>query len=598
MHIFRRFFLVLFLSAFTLTLHASTPLLLTKEEIKWIEKHPHVSVGGGVEWAPFNFVNDDGEYDGIADDYLDLIGKTTGLHFVIETRPTWDQNLKRFKNGELDLLPAVYYAKEREKYGQFSTAYFKMREFIFYLDTRTDIHHINDLEGMVVAIPKGYASIERLKALHQNITILETDSILEAIRAVMSSEADAILEGQAVISYILQQNMITGLKGIPQTAFDPSYIYFLTSKKHPLLSSIIQKTLNSLSTEEKKKIKKQWLQSGLVKKHIQINFSEEERQWILQHQSINFTGDPNWLPFEAFTKEGKYIGIVADTLKLIEERTTLKFNKIPTKTWSESVSLLKSGKVDILTETTDSALGSEFLFTQSFLPNPIVVIMQEGSPYVHSLRHLKSKSIGIIRDYGYVEKIREKYPNHNYHIVDNIQEGLAAVAEGKYDAMLATMALGSYTIREMQLSNVRVVGRTEFSTQLGFAVNRDYAPLVGILNKVFKSIDEQTKQELLRRWVTQEYVEKVDYTLIWQIAGVAFFIILGTLFWSLLLKKEIARRIILEKELEEVNRQITDSIEFASIIQQAFIPEHDELNSFFEDEFAIWQGGNIVGGDI
>ncbi len=98
--------------------------------------------------------------------------------------------------------------------------------------------------------------------------------------------------------------------------------------------------------------------------------------------------------------------------------------------------------------------------------------------------------------------------------------------------MLATMALGSYTIREMQLSNLRVVGKTEFLTQLGFAINREYAPLVGIINKV--RVDEQTKQEILGKWVIQKYVEKTDYTLIWQIAGIALLIIFGTLFWGFL----------------------------------------------------------------
>ncbi|MGB5964137.1 MAG: transporter substrate-binding domain-containing protein [Sulfurimonadaceae bacterium] len=598
MYFFRRLFLVSLLLLSPLFLKASTLLLLTPEEKNWIVQHPQITVGGGIEWAPFNFVNDEGKYDGIANDYLKLIGKKAGLHFVVETRPTWKENLDRFKNGELDLLPAVYYSKEREEHGHFSSAYFKMREFIFFLEDRKDIQSIDDLEGKVIAIPKGYATIGRLKTLHKDITIIETNTILEAIQAVMSSKADALIEGQAVISYVLQQNMITGLKGIPQTAFDPSYIYFLTAKESPVLSKIIQKTLDRLSVEEKNKIEKHWLQSGLVKKNIQINFNEQERQWILQHQRINFTGDPNWLPFEAFTEEGEYIGIVADTLKLIEERTSLKFNKIPTKTWGESVSLLKSGKVDMLTETTDSSLGAEFLFTRSFLPNPIVVIMQDGSSYVDTLSQLKQKQIALIKGYGYVDKIKEKYPEHIFYEVENIQEGLAAVSEGKYDAILATMALGSYTIREMQLSTIRVVGKTEFSTQLGFAVNREYAPLVGILNKVFQSIDEQTKQSILSKWVTQDYVERIDYALIWQIAGIALLIISGTLFWSWRLKKEIARRIILENELEEVNRQITDSIEFASIIQQAFIPEQDELDAFFEEEFAIWQPRDIVGGDI
>ena len=327
-----------------------------------------------------------------------------------------------------------------------------------------------------------------------------------------------------------------------------------------------------------------------------LPLTTEEKVWIELHPVINFTGDPNWLPFEAFTKKGEYIGIIADVLEIIEEQTGLIFNKIPTKTWKESVSLLKSGKVDMLTETTDSSLRKDFLFTGSFLPNPIVIIMQEDNPYVDTLDQLKKRSIAVIKDYGYVDKIKEKYPEHHFYDVENIQEGLSSVAEGKYDAILTTMALGSYTAREMQLSSIRVVGKTEFLTQLGFAINREYATLVGIINKV--RVDEQTRQEVLGKWVSQKYVEKTDYTLIWQIAGVALLIILGTLFWSWRLKREIERRVILEKELAEVNKQITDSIEFAAIIQQAFIPEQEDLFAFFEDEFALWLPRDIVGGDI
>ncbi len=593
-----RTIIFLLLSLLFSPLHADavTPLELTLVEKKWIEAHPQITVGGGVEWAPFNFVNDEDKYDGIANDYLKLIGKKTGLNFVIETRSTWKENLDRFKNAELDLLPAVYYEKEREQYGNFSSSYFKMREFIFFLEERKDIQNIDSLEGLTVAIPKGYATIGRLKDLHKNIIIMETETILDAIQAVMNSKADALIEGQAVISYIMQENMITGLKGVPQTAFDPSYIYFLIAKDKPVLLEIIQKALKSISSKEIRQIKKQWLQSELLKDSVRINFTETEIEWIKKHPSVNFTGDPNWLPFEAFTKEGEYIGIVADILNIIEDQTHINFNKIPTKTWAESVSLLKSGKVDMLTETTDSSLGKDFLFTRSFLPNPIVVIMQEDNSYVDTLNQLKKRRIALIKGYGYVDKIKEKYPDHNFYDVENIQEGLSSVAEGKYDAMLTTMALGSYTIREMQLSNLRVVGKTEFLTQLGFAINREYAPLVDIINKV--RVDEQTKQDILGKWVSQEYVEKTDYTLIWQIAGVALLIIFGTLFWGWWLRREIARRIVLEKKLAEVNKQITDSIEFASIIQQAFIPEEKDLTEFFEDEFTIWKPRDIVGGDI
>jgi len=285
---------------------------------------------------------------------------------------------------------------------------------------------------------------------------------------------------------------------------------------------------------------------------VKLMLTQEEKAWLGKHKKILHTGDPDWLPFEAFSKDGKYIGIIADGLRVLEERTGLQFHIIPSKTWDQSLQMLRSGKVDMLTETTDSYLKKRFLFTKPFLSNSIVIIMRTRSSYVNNIDQLKEKKIVMIKDYGYVHKIENKYKNIHFYKVKNIQEGLEDIATGKYDAMLVTMALGSYAIHTMQLSNVQIVGKTEFSTQLAFAISKQNAPLVGILNKALATIDEQTRQKILSNWITHKYVEKIDYKLIWQIAFVSFLIIAGTLLWSWRLKREIKRRIKLEKENQEM----------------------------------------------
>jgi C4-dicarboxylate-specific signal transduction histidine kinase len=285
---------------------------------------------------------------------------------------------------------------------------------------------------------------------------------------------------------------------------------------------------------------------------ITLTLTQEEKAWLSKHKEILHTGDPDWLPFEAFTEDGEYIGIIADGLRVLEEKTGLQFRIIPSKTWSQSLQMLRSGKVDMLTETTDSYLKKDFLFTKPFLKNSIIIIMRTRSSYVNNIDQLKEKKIVMIKDYGYVHKIEKKYKNIHFYKVKNIQEGLEDIATGKYDAMLVTMALGSYAIHTMQLSNVQIVGKTEFSTQLGFAVNKKNAPLVGILNKALATIDEHTRQKILSNWITHKYVEKIDYKLIGQIAFVSFLIIAGTLLWSWRLKREIKRRIKLEKENQEM----------------------------------------------
>lgn len=67
-----------------------------------------------------------------------------------------------------------------------------------------------------------------------------------------------------------------------------------------------------------------------------LELTPSEQKWLQAHPVIKFTGDPNWLPYEAFDKQGNYIGIVAEHVKLIESITGLEFNKIPSQTWTES----------------------------------------------------------------------------------------------------------------------------------------------------------------------------------------------------------------------------------------------------------------------
>ena len=51
-----------------------------------------------------------------------------------------------------------------------------------------------------------------------------------------------------------------------------------------------------------------------------IGLSEQEQQWLRNNPGVTFTGDPNWLPFEAFNKKQVYIGIVSEHLHIIEQR--------------------------------------------------------------------------------------------------------------------------------------------------------------------------------------------------------------------------------------------------------------------------------------
>jgi len=289
----------------------------------------------------------------------------------------------------------------------------------------------------------------------------------------------------------------------------------------------------------------------------ELNLSEGELEWLQENPTASFTGDPNWLPYEAFDSDGNYKGIVSEHLDLIAGMTGLEFKMSPSETWTESTEKAKQGLVDVLSETDDSDLKSHLDFTVPYITNPIVIVMHSRENYVESITNIDDRKIGLIKDYGYASKIRRKYSNIQFFTVDDIQDGLFSVSAGKIDALLCTLALCSYTIAELGLNNVRITGKTEFDTKLALGVQKNLPELLSILNKAIKRITAKQQQVILDRWIKDKYAEKIDYTLVSQVVAVSILLLGIFAFWNRRLSREINLRIATESELkaaEEVLR--------------------------------------------
>ena len=289
----------------------------------------------------------------------------------------------------------------------------------------------------------------------------------------------------------------------------------------------------------------------------ELELTEDEQKWLEEHPTVKFTGDPNWLPYEAFDSHGNYTGIVSEHLDLIAGMTGLKFRMSPSKTWTESTEKAKQGLVDILSETDDSDLKSHLDFTIPYISNPIVIAMHSRENYVENITDIKDRKIALIKDYGYASKIRRKYANIQFITVDDIQDGLFSVSTGEVDALLCTLALCSYTIAELGLNNVKITGKTEFDTKLALGVQKDLPELLSILNKAIGKITPKQQQTILDRWIKDKFAERTDYTLVFQVLAVAIILLGIFAFWNRRLSREINLRIATEEELkaaEEVLR--------------------------------------------
>lgn len=559
----------------------SNVIALTTEEKAWIQKHPVVVYGGEKDWAPYDFVDQYGKHSGLSVDMLELIGKYTGLKFQAIVAD-WDELLSNTKARKIDLLPAIVESQDRRAFLNFTEPYQQALAY-FFIHEAVHASTLDDLNNKTIAIPKGFAQINEVKQRFPKLKILETENLMAAVQAVIERKADVLLETYSVMNYLLRQNSITSIqpfKALPSA--ESRLLKMAVRRDLPMLFSILQKTMAAIPKKEKQQLDDKWLSFQQKAINGEVELNNAERQWLAKHPVIRFTGDPNWLPYEAFDNKGRYIGIVSEYLHLIEQKLKIKFEVIPSGSWSESVDMVKNSKVDVLSETIDSDLQAQLIFTQAYLSSPVVIVMRDQEDYVDNIKQITHRRLAVIKEYGYNPAIFRSYPDIRFTEFENIQEGLTAVSTGQVDALFCTLAHASYQIGNQGINNVRIVGKTEFITQLGFGISKEFAPLVPLFDRALNAISQNERQRINDSWGKARFVTKTDYQLLAKTIGGFVLLLILISFWVRRLVKEIARRKRSEQQVTLLNQRFALATGVASL--GVWELELSEPPSFIFDE--------------
>ncbi len=282
-----------------------------------------------------------------------------------------------------------------------------------------------------------------------------------------------------------------------------------------------------------------------------VSLTDEEQAWIKENPVVTFVGDPDWLPFEAFDENKQYIGIVSDYLSIIENKTGLRFEIIPTDTWTESKQLAMSGEAKVISGTSvDATLNQSFTPLKPYFKNPIVIVMNSDSGFVDDVRGLKGKKIAIIKNYGYTSDIYREYPDIEFLEVENAYVGLMGVSTGIYDAMLGSMALISYKISEIGLHGVKIVGQTPVKMQVTLFIDKSSPMLMQVIGKALEDIPYTTRHKILDKWVSDLLVGILDVELVLKTLGVITIILLLMFYRNRLIKRH-------NDKLKEKNNQLS-----------------------------------------
>ena len=149
--------------------------------------------------------------------------------------------LAKLQRGEIDLAPEIYHTKERAETLAYTRPFLPLYNAIFVGSDGRTVKSMADLEGKDVAVEKGYALEGVLKSDYPGINPVVVGSTLEALKLVSIGEADAYVGSQYVASYLIDQNLLRGVKAVAHFGDRPQFLHMAVPKDRAILRDIMDK---------------------------------------------------------------------------------------------------------------------------------------------------------------------------------------------------------------------------------------------------------------------------------------------------------------------------------------------------------------------
>lgn len=283
-----------------------------------------------------------------------------------------------------------------------------------------------------------------------------------------------------------------------------------------------------------------------------IELTAEEKSWLRSHPEISVGVRHGYSPLEFIFELEEFRGISVDYLKKIESMLNIKFNK---KMADANLSANQTDMISLVTNLHSLDDTRYAALDTAYLVSTIGIFTKKDAPTLGGIQDLYGKKVAVFKNSLVTARIAQEHPQINLYMVDIAEEALDAVVSGKVDAYIGNTVIIKYVLKSTENELLRFNANTPYDAKFYMAVRSDWPLFKTILEKAFRAIPEKENAEILSKWTTVSYFQKVDYGLVITVVVVSAFI-LGILFISnRRLKNEVRQRIALEESLIQSKEQ-------------------------------------------
>lgn len=537
----------------------SEEISLTEEERSWIAKHPTITSSNNVAFAPYDFVSA-GEPTGLSIDYLNLFASKVGLKVEYVQFTTFSETLKMAMEQKIDLIHTLSKSEERQEYFNFSTPYFIDHLALYGRVGSEKINNINDLKDKRIGLIKAQYISSSYRKQYPDLNYVVFDNNREALGALISNEIDVYPYETTPVEYAIAQNNIQNLEIIgDEFVIENNEIdsRVAVHKNNPVLMSIINKSIASVTDEEFERISDKWLLVNQITQGFRLTL--EERDWLANNKIIKASAVKSSFPIEFIDEDGEISGISGDFLNEITKRLNVQFVWSGNENWNDGLLKIHSRDSDIVASITPTKERLSFLeFSDEYLNLELVIISRDDGPVYSNIDALDGRTVAQSKGATIIGYLRENYLNIRIIETENNQEALGLVSSGRADAMFDEASGAVANISNYEYDNLSIVGTTPFSEALAIGISSELPLLSSAIQKAIIDINPATRSAIFTRWLTQRVEPKVDNGPLYYVIGLAAIILILSSIWVAKLRQEISKRVQAETRANIASQAKTD----------------------------------------
>lgn len=250
-----------------------------------------------------------------------------------------------------------------------------------------------------------------------------------------------------------------------------------------------------------------------------LMLSQDDRRYLDTLRNINVCGFRHWSPYEAVV-DGRHQGLVSDYINLLSQKLGLSITLMPSDSWSQSLSMVRSGLCDLVPGTMATPQRSRYLgFSRPYLHMPAVIAIHDSSAYGETASELADKRLAVRMDSAFYDILSTRYPNATLVAVNNVEEGLSRVAHRDVFGFIDAPASIGQTLQQQHMQDITLYNTLSDQWDLSLAVRLDNEQLLELYNRAIRSLTPEEHQKIANRWLNISYTHKVDYSRVWQAGG-------------------------------------------------------------------------------